>query len=488
MSDLLKLNISQILSGLSKREFSATEVTKAYLSEIKKTEMLNMYLEVTSNQALKMAQISDENYKNKNTGLLEGVPIGIKDMFCTKGVKTTASSRILDNFIPPYESTVTKKLWENGAIQLGKLSCDEFAMGSSNETAFKGNVINPWNFKEKRSPGGSSGGSAAAVAAKAALSSIGTDTGGSIRQPAAFCGVVGLKPTYGRCSRWGIIAFASSLDQAGPLTRTVSDSAIMLKAMAGHDPKDSTSSNQFVPNYEDFLGKNIKGLKIGIPDEYQGSGVSDEIINSNEKVINFLKKNGAEILKVSLPLTKYALPVYYIVAPAEASSNLSRYDGVRYGLRVESDSLDEMYEKTRDLGFGDEVKRRIIIGTYVLSSGYYDAYYLKAQKVRRLIKNEFDEVFKKVDFLLTPTTPTTSFKLGSTQDLLTMYLNDIFTVPASLAGIPGISIPVSLDSQGLPIGIQILARPFDEGGLFKIGKVIEDCANFNFTPQDIKND
>ncbi len=485
MSDLLKFNISEILRGLSNRDFSTTELVESYLQQINKTKKLNMYLEITSEQALKTANESDHKYKNKTNRFLEGVPIGVKDMFCTKNIKTTASSKILDNFIPTYESTVTNNLWKEGAIQLGKLSCDEFAMGSSNETAFKGNVINPWNWEDKRSPGGSSGGSAAAVAAKAALSSIGTDTGGSIRQPAAFCGVVGLKPTYGRCSRWGIIAFASSLDQAGPLTRTVSDAAIMLKAMAGHDPKDSTSSTKEVPNYEDFIGKSIKGLKIGIPEEYEGSGVSEEIIKSKEKVVEFLEKNGAEVIKVSLPLTKYALPVYYIVAPAEASSNLSRYDGVRYGLREESNSLDEMYEKTRDLGFGDEVKRRIIIGTYVLSSGYYDAYYLKAQKVRRLIKNEFDTVFKKVDFLLTPTTPSTSFKLGSTQDLLTMYLNDVFTVPASLAGIPGISIPIGLDNQGLPIGIQILARPFDEGGLFKIGNVIEDCVNFDFTPRGL---
>ena len=330
---------------------------------------------------------------------------------------------------------------------------------------------------------GSSGGSAAAVASKSALCTIGTDTGGSIRQPAAFCGIVGMKPTYGRCSRWGIVAFASSLDQAGPLTRNVSDSATMLKVMAGHDPKDSTSSLKSVPNFNDFLDKGVKGLKIGIPEEYDRKGISDEILKSKEKVIDLLKQNGAEIVNVSLPLTKYALPVYYIVAPAEASSNLARYDGVRYGLRVEGDSLDEMYEKTRAHGFGAEVKRRIMIGTYVLSSGYYDAYYLKAQKVRRLIRNEFDEIFKKVDYLLTPTTPTTSFKLGSTQDLLTMYLNDVFTVPASLAGIPGISVPIDLDKNGLPVGIQILGKPFDEGGVFQVGKVIEDCSGFNFSPE-----
>ena len=483
MSELLTLNISQILEGLKKKQFSAVEVTRAYLDKIEKTRVLNMYLEVSADRAIEMAKKADENYKKNTARLLEGIPVGVKDMFCTEGIKTTASSKILESFVPTYESTVSNKLWEEGAINLGKLSCDEFAMGSSNETALQGNVINPWKSDEKRSPGGSSGGSAAAVASKSALCTIGTDTGGSIRQPAAFCGIVGMKPTYGRCSRWGIIAFASSLDQAGPLTRNVSDSATMLKVMAGHDPKDSTSSLKSVPNFNDFLDKGVKGLKIGIPEEYDRKGISDEILKSKEKVIDLLKQNGAEIVNVSLPLTKYALPVYYIVAPAEASSNLARYDGVRYGLRVEGDSLDEMYEKTRAHGFGAEVKRRIMIGTYVLSSGYYDAYYLKAQKVRRLIKNEFDEIFKKVDYLLTPTTPTTSFKLGSTQDLLTMYLNDVFTVPASLAGIPGISVPIDLDKNGLPVGIQILGKPFDEGGVFQVGKVIEDCSGFNFFPE-----
>ena len=484
MSELLNLNISQILEGFNKKKFSAVEVTRAYLDKIEKTRVLNMYLEVTADKAIEMAKKADANYKNNSARLLEGVPVGVKDMFCTEGIKTTASSKILENFVPTYESTVSSKLWAEGAINLGKLSCDEFAMGSSNETAALGNVINPWNAIEKRSPGGSSGGSAAAVASKSALSAVGTDTGGSIRQPAAFCGIVGMKPTYGRCSRWGIIAFASSLDQAGPLTRNVSDSATMLKVMAGHDPKDSTSSLESVPDFNNYLDKGIKGLKIGIPEEYNRKGISEEILKSKEKVIDLLKQNGAEIVNVSLPLTKYALPVYYIVAPAEASSNLARYDGVRYGLRVEGQSLDEMYEKTRAYGFGNEVKRRIMIGTYVLSSGYYDAYYLKAQKVRRLIKNEFDEVFKKVDYLLTPTTPTTSFKLGSTQDLLTMYLNDVFTVPASLAGIPGISVPIDLDKNGLPIGIQLLGKPFDEGGVFQVGKVIEDCVEFDYSPEE----
>ena len=482
MSNLLQFSISEVLSLLEKKEFSTKELVETYINAIEKTKDLNMYLTTCFDQALEQAKISDQNYLNGNQRFLEGIPLGVKDMFCTKGIETTASSKILKKFIPTYESTVTQNLWKEGAINLGKLSCDEFAMGSSNETAAKGEVINPWNFEEKRTPGGSSGGSAAAVAAKAALAATGTDTGGSIRQPAAFCGVVGLKPTYGRCSRWGIVAFASSLDQAGPITRNVSDAALMLQVMSGYDPKDSTSSNKDVPNFYNDLGKSIKGIKIGIPEEYNSDGISSDILNAKDMTINFLKENGAEIIPVKLPLTKYSLPVYYIVAPAEASSNLARYDGVRYGARIDGNSLDEMYENTRNLGFGDEVKRRIMIGTYVLSSGYYDAYYLKAQKVRRLIKNEFTEIFKQVDYLVTPTTPTTAFKLGSTQDLLTMYLNDVFTVPASLAGIPGISLPIKLDKNKLPVGIQILGKDFDEQGLLNVAKVIESCASFKDTP------
>jgi len=403
-------------------------------------------------------------------------------MFCTKNIKTTASSKILENFYPTYESTVTQNLWNDGAVMLGKLSCDEFAMGSSNETAAKGNVINPWSKTNPMSPGGSSGGSAAAVAARSALAATGTDTGGSIRQPAAFCGITGLKPTYGRCSRWGIVAFSSSLDQAGPLTRTVSDAALMLNSMAGYDVKDSTSANISMPDLMTYLDNSIKGKKIGIPKEYTQDGISQDIMKFYESSISWLKDSGAEIVPVSLPHTKYALPVYYIIAPAEASSNLARYDGVRYGVRNEAATLDEMYELTRGNGFGDEVKRRIMIGTYVLSSGYYDAYYLKAQKVRRLIKEDFENVFKNVDYLLTPSTPTTAFELGQKQDPLTMYLNDIFTVPASLAGVPGISIPVGLDSSGLPVGVQLIANSFDEPGLINVARTLEKCADFNLIP------
>ena len=441
---------------------------------------MGAYLEIVKDKALEMAIVSDENISKGVARPLEGLPIGVKDMFCTKDIKTTASSKILDNFYPTYESTVTQNLWNDGAVMLGKLSCDEFAMGSSNETAAKGNVINPWLKHKKMSPGGSSGGSAAAVAARSALAATGTDTGGSIRQPAAFCGITGLKPTYGRCSRWGIVAFSSSLDQAGPLTRTVSDAALMLNSMASYDKKDSTSANLVMPDLMSYLGNSIKGKKIGIPKEYTQDGISDDIVNFYQKSINWLKEAGAEIIPVSLPHTKYALPVYYIIAPAEASSNLARYDGVRFGQRKEASSLDDMYETTRGEGFGDEVKRRIMIGTYVLSSGYYDAYYLKAQKVRRLIKEDFENVFKKVDYILTPSTPTTSFELGKKQDPLTMYLNDIFTVPASLAGLPGISLPIGLDKLGLPIGIQLIANAFDEPGLISTAHVLEKFANFNF--------
>jgi aspartyl-tRNA(Asn)/glutamyl-tRNA(Gln) amidotransferase subunit A len=430
-----------------------------------------------------MAKNSDKKINQGVAGPLEGIPIGVKDMFCTKDIKTTASSKILENFYPTYESTVTQNLWNDGAVMLGKLSCDEFAMGSSNETAAKGNVINPWSKTIPMSPGGSSGGSAAAVASRSALAATGTDTGGSIRQPAAFCGITGLKPTYGRCSRWGIVAFSSSLDQAGPLTRTVSDAAIMLNSMAGYDNKDSTSANLEMPDLTSYLDKSIKGKKIGIPKEYTQDGISEDIVSFYETSIQFLKDSGAEIIPVSLPHTKYALPVYYIIAPAEASSNLARYDGVRYGTRKEAESLDDMYELTRGEGFGDEVQRRIMIGTYVLSSGYYDAYYLKAQKVRRLIKEDFDNTFENVDFLLTPSTPSTAFELGQKQDPLTMYLNDIFTVPASLAGLPGISIPVGLDKAGLPVGIQLIANSFDEPNLISVAHTLEKSANFNVIAQ-----
>ena len=480
MSDLLKFDLLQASKAIKNKEFSSLELTNAYIEAIENTSSLGAYLEIVKDHALSMAKISDENISNGVSRPLEGLPIGVKDMFCTKGIKTTASSKILDNFYPTYESTVTQNLWDDGAVMLGKLSCDEFAMGSSNETAAKGNVKNPWLLDKEVSPGGSSGGSAAAVASRSALAATGTDTGGSIRQPAAFCGITGLKPTYGRCSRWGIVAFSSSLDQAGPLTRTVGDAALMLNSMAGYDKKDSTSANLKMPNLMDYLDKGVKGKKIGIPKEYTQDGISDDIVKFYDTSISWLKDAGAEIIPVSLPHTKYALPVYYIIAPAEASSNLARYDGVRYGLRKEGKNLDDMYELTRGKGFGEEVKRRIMIGTYVLSSGYYDAYYLKAQKVRRLIKQDFDNVFEKVDFILTPSTPTTAFALGEKLDPLTMYLNDIFTVPASLAGLPGISLPVGLDKSGLPIGMQLIAKAFDEVGLISTAQVLEKSAGFNF--------
>ena len=480
MSDLLKFDLLQASKAIKNKEFSSLELTNAYIEAIENTSSLGAYLEIVKDHAFSMAKISDENISNGVSRPLEGLPIGVKDMYCTKGIKTTASSKILDNFYPTYESTVTQNLWDDGAVMLGKLSCDEFAMGSSNETAAKGNVKNPWLLGKEVSPGGSSGGSAAAVASRSALAATGTDTGGSIRQPAAFCGITGLKPTYGRCSRWGIVAFSSSLDQAGPLTRTVGDAALMLNSMAGYDKKDSTSANLKMPNLMDYLDKGVKGKKIGIPKEYTQDGISDDIVKFYDTSISWLKDAGAEIIPVSLPHTKYALPVYYIIAPAEASSNLARYDGVRYGVRKEGKNLDDMYELTRGNGFGEEVKRRIMIGTYVLSSGYYDAYYLKAQKVRRLIKQDFDNVFEKVDFILTPSTPTTAFALGEKLDPLTMYLNDIFTVPASLAGLPGISLPVGLDKSGLPIGMQLIAKAFDEMGLISTAQVLEKYAGFDF--------
>jgi aspartyl-tRNA(Asn)/glutamyl-tRNA(Gln) amidotransferase subunit A len=483
MSNLLDFDLSSAIKALKNKEISSFELTNAYLNAIENTSNLGAYLDIQKDYALQMAKKSDEKISQGMAGPLEGVPIAVKDMFCTKDIKTTASSKILENFYPTYESTVTQNLWDDGAVMLGKLSCDEFAMGSSNETAAKGNVINPWSKTNPISPGGSSGGSAAAVAARSALAATGTDTGGSIRQPAAFCGITGLKPTYGRCSRWGIVAFSSSLDQAGPLTRTVSDAAIMLNSMAGYDNKDSTSANIEMPDLTSFLDKSIKGKKIGIPKEYTQDGISEDIVKFYDTSIQFLKGSGAEIIPVSLPHTKYALPVYYIIAPAEASSNLARYDGVRYGIRNEAENLDEMYELTRGNGFGEEVQRRIMIGTYVLSSGYYDAYYLKAQKVRRLIKEDFEKAFENVDFLLTPSTPSTAFELGQKQDPIKMYLNDIFTVPASLAGLPGISIPVGLDKAGLPVGIQLIANSFDEPNLISVAHTLEKSANFNVIAQ-----
>jgi len=486
MSDLLSLSAVAARAALESGEISAPELTTAYLGAVEETAPLNNYVAVTADRALEMAAASQARIKSGEAGLIEGIPVGVKDLFCTAGVASTACSRILEGFTPTYESTVTANLWREGGVMLGKLNCDEFAMGSGNETSAFGPAINPWQGGDGVDlvPGGSSGGSAAAVAARAALLATGTDTGGSIRQPAAFCGIVGMKPTYGRCSRWGIVAFASSLDQAGPFSRTVADNALMMQAMAGHDPKDSTSADAPLPDLMAALDKGVKGMKIGVPAEYVMDGMDGEVVALWEQGQAWLRDAGAELVEISLPHTKYALPAYYIIAPAEASSNLARYDGVRYGLRVEADSLDEMYAGTRAAGFGEEVRRRILIGTYVLSAGYYDAYYLKAQKVRRLIKQDFDSAFEIVDAILTPATPTAAFPVGrKVDDPVTNYLNDVFTVPANLAGLPGMALPAGLNSDGLPLGLQILGRPFDEASLYSIGRVIEDAAAFSAVPQ-----
>ena len=485
MSDLLSLSAVEARAALDKGETSAVELADAYLGAIEETSALNNYVAVTADKAREMAAASDAKIKAGEAGLLEGLPVGVKDLFCTKGVASTACSRILEGFTPTYESSVTANLWREGGVMLGKINCDEFAMGSANETSAFGPAVNPWKGSDGVDlvPGGSSGGSASAVAARSALLATGTDTGGSIRQPAAFCGVVGMKPTYGRCSRWGIVAFASSLDQAGPFTRDVADNALMMQAMAGHDPKDSTSANEAMPDLMAALDAGVKGMKIGVPSEYVMDGMDDEVVALWQQGQAWLRDAGAELVEISLPHTKYALPAYYIIAPAEASSNLARYDGVRYGLRVEAESLDEMYGATRAAGFGDEVQRRIMIGTYVLSAGYYDAYYLKAQKVRRLIKQDFDTAFQSVNAILTPATPTAAFAVGrKVDDPVTNYLNDVFTVPANLAGLPGMALPGGLNKDGLPLGLQILGRPFDEASLYSIGRVIEDAANFTAVP------
>ena len=481
MSDIINLNLSELVSNIKDKKVSSNEVTNAYIERSKKSKHLNSYNEETFDDALKKSKEFDSkpNFSKK----LPGIPIAVKDLFCTKNVKTTASSKILNNFIPTYESTVTQNLWSEGAILLGKLNCDEFAMGSSNETSYFGNVVNP--IDKDLVPGGSSGGSASALAAKLTPTTIGTDTGGSIRQPASFTGTVGLKPTYGSCSRYGIVAFASSLDQAGPMTKNVKDSALMLEVMSSFDNKDSTSIDFKRPSYSKDLSNDIKGKKIGIPKEYRVDGMSEEIEKLWEDGKNYLKNCGAETVDISLPHTKFALPTYYIVAPAEASSNLARYDGVKYGFRTEGKNLIDMYEKTRSEGFGDEVKRRIMIGTYVLSSGYYDAYYLKAQKVRRLIKNDFNDAFQKVDAILTPSTPSSAFKIGEkSSDPVSMYLNDIFTVPVNLAGLPGISIPAGLDKKGYPLGLQIIGKSFDEQNILNIAYSMEDKINFKFDVKD----
>ena len=476
MTDITNNSLTEIVDLIKKKKIKSEEVTNAYINNIKKGKKLNSFITESFEIALKKSKNFDTNPNHDL--LLPGVPLAVKDLFCTNGTKTTAGSKMLENFVPNYESTVTSNLWSEGAFLLGKLNCDEFAMGSSNETSFFGNVINP--IKENTVPGGSSGGSASALAANLTPATIGTDTGGSIRQPASFTGTVGLKPTYGLCSRWGIVAFASSLDQAGPMTQTVSDCALMLEAMSGFDSKDSTSIDRKKENYSKKLTKNIKGLKIGIPKEYRVDGMLNEIEELWEKGKKILKEEGAEIIDISLPHTEYALPAYYIVAPAEASSNLARYDGVKYGFRSSKGSnLIEMYENTRAEGFGDEVKRRILIGTHVLSSGYYDAYYLKAQKVRQLIKNDFDKAFLKVDAILTPSTPSSAFKIGEKKnDPISMYLNDIFTVPTNLAGIPAMSVPAGRDKNDLPLGLQLIGKPLGEQTLLNLALLIEAKSNF----------
>jgi len=484
MTELTKLTIAQIRAGLSAKDFTAVELTDAYLGAIDAANgKLNAYVAVTADKAREMAKASDQRIAAGEARALEGVPVGVKDLFATEGVHTQACSHILDGFKPRYESTVTANLWNDGAVMLGKLNMDEFAMGSSNETSYYGPVINPWRAKDSDRdlvPGGSSGGSAAAVAAWLCAGATATDTGGSIRQPAAFTATVGIKPTYGRCSRWGTVAFASSLDQAGPITRDVRDAAIMLKSMASVDLKDTTSVDVPVPDYEAALGQSIKGLKIGIPKEYRVDGMPAEIEALWQKGIDWMRDAGAEIVDISLPHTKYALATYYIVAPAEASSNLARYDGVRYGLRVPGKDITEMYENTRAEGFGREVQRRIMIGTYVLSAGYYDAYYLRAQKVRSLIKRDFDLAFEAgVDAILTPATPSAAFGIADenlANDPVKMYLNDIFTVTVNMAGLPGMTVPAGLDSNGLPLGLQLIGRPFDEETLFRAAHVIEQSA------------
>ena len=487
MTDLTSLTIAEAREGLAKKSFTALELTDAHVKAIEAGRALNAFVLETPDAARAMARAADETIAKGEGGPLAGIPLGIKDLFATKGVRTTACSKILGNFLPPYESTVTSQLWRDGAVLLGKLNNDEFAMGSSNETSCFGPVVNPWrrDRSTKLVPGGSSGGSASAVAANLCMGATATDTGGSIRQPAAFTATVGMKPTYGRCSRRGIVAFASSLDQAGPIARTVRDTAILMRSMAGHDPKDTTSVDRPVPDYEAALGKSLNGMKIGIPKEYRLDGMPTEIEKLWSEGADWLKSAGAELVTVSLPHTRYALPAYYIVAPAEASSNLARYDGVRYGLRVEGRNIIDMYEKTRAEGFGAEVRRRIMIGTYVLSAGYYDAYYLRAQKVRTLIKKDFEDCFTGgVQAILTPATPSAAFGIGEKgrADPIEMYLNDIFTVTANMAGLPGIAVPAGRDAQGLPLGLQLIGRPFDEETLFSLAEVIEQAAG-RFTPE-----
>jgi aspartyl-tRNA(Asn)/glutamyl-tRNA(Gln) amidotransferase subunit A len=493
MAELTAYSVAAALRGLESGEFSAVELTQAHLDAMAAGRSLNAYITETPEHALDRAASSDARRRKGEgkgeVGAMEGIPVAIKDLFCTDGTLTTAGSHILDGFVPPYESTVTANLWRAGAVMLGKSNLDEFAMGSSNLTSYYGAVVNPWKRQGDDTalvPGGSSGGSAAAVAARLAMAATGTDTGGSIRQPASFCGIVGLKPTYGRCSRWGIVAFASSLDQAGPFARTVEDVAIMLGAMAGYDPKDSTSADVPLPDFRAAVSGGVRGMKIGIPKEYRVDGMPAEIEKLWQQGRDWLKEEGAEIVDISLPHTKYALPTYYIIAPAEASSNLARYDGVRFGLRVEGKSLNDMYELTRAAGFGAEVKRRVLIGTYVLSAGYYDAYYLKAQKLRALIARDFTRAFERVDAILTPTAPSAAFAADAKMDdPIQMYLNDVFTVPVNLAGLPGLSLPAGLSAEGLPLGLQVIGRAFDEATVLRVGQAIERAAGFTAQPGGI---
>ncbi|GFE48502.1 glutamyl-tRNA(Gln) amidotransferase subunit A [Roseobacter cerasinus] len=491
MSKLNELTLSAARDALRAGETTSKELTEACLGAIEGAGALNAFVHHTPEIALERAAAADARLANGDAPAMCGLPIGIKDLFCTKGVASQAGSRILEGFLPEYESTVSQNLADAGAVMLGKLNMDEFAMGSSNETSTYGNAVNPWrrgNDDAQLTPGGSSGGSASAVAADLCLAATGTDTGGSIRQPAAFTGTVGIKPTYGRCSRWGIVAFASSLDQAGPMTKSVRDAAIMLEAMCGHDPKDSTSADLPVPNFEAALNGDIKGKKIGIPKEYRMDGMPEEIETLWQDGIAMMKDAGAEIVDISLPHTKYALPAYYVIAPAEASSNLARYDGVRYGHRAkldQGDGITEMYEKTRAEGFGDEVKRRVMIGTYVLSAGFYDAYYNRARRVRTLIKRDFEQVFAQgIDAILTPATPSAAFGLGEMTDAdpVAMYLNDVFTVTVNLAGLPGIAVPAGLDKQGLPLGLQLIGQPWAEADLLCVAHVLEQAAGFVAKP------
>ena len=481
MTDLTKLTIAEARNALRNKDFTAVELTESYIKILQEKRQLNAFVCECPDKAVEQARASQSKIEKGLGGDLEGIPLGIKDLFCTKGIETTACSNFLKGFVKPYESTVTTKLLDAGANFIGKLNMDEFAMGGSNETSAFGPVINPYSKDVNLVAGGSSGGSAAAVSARMCAAATGTDTGGSIRQPSAFCGVTGIKPTYGRCSRYGVIAFASSLDQAGPIAKDVRDCAIMLKNMAGYDEKDATSAKVDVPDFEKFLSGNVKGMRIGIPKEYRVDGLNEEVASYWDKASEMLKDRGAEIVEISLPNTKYALATYYIIAPAEASSNLARYDGLRYGNRVDGNSIDEMYINSRTKGFGKEVKRRIMVGTYVLSAGYYDAYFLKAQKVRRLIRDDFVKAFEKCDVILTPTSPVAAFPIGDKtmqDDPIAMWLNDVYTVSVSLAGLPAMSLPIGLNKKGLPLGMQIIGKAFDEQSVFEAASALEKQVGF----------